>query len=317
MKTIVEIHFDAGRIPGGADTILGPSQCGSDVAKRKEYRINTRFEQRSGTNVELTLEDSDARVSKVLALLAEHGKEPWVSRYDVYTEDELQAAPLLVLSALSPDRPSGGPAYGTTYDLSKACNTCGSGARQTSPLIIDRAGLKAMEKFRVAETTYGDILVRDVDVEKLLAAGVTGALFWPVYAKAKGGDLEELRWQQVFIEHVLPPMSPKTLLDRSQVCPECKRGCFTHLSDYPVRDVYRREDLANIRDFNLSAEWFGSLPHHVEALGMVSGARSPIVLVTPKVMNLLRGKTKKEAKHQGCEFTPIWIEENGAIHLAT
>lgn len=43
---------------------------------------------------------------------------------------------------------------------------------------------------------------------------------------------------------------------------------------------------------------------------MVQGPRHPSVLVTPKVMSLLRGKTKKERKHQGCEFVPVWIEDD-------
>src|SRR4051812_43545547 len=120
MQTIVEIKFDAGRILGGADAILGPSQCGSDVAKRKEYTIDNYFEKRSGTKVELTLEDTDERVSKVLALLAEHGKEPWVQREDIYTEDELQAAPLLVLSPWGHVLALGV----TTYDESNACPRC-------------------------------------------------------------------------------------------------------------------------------------------------------------------------------------------------
>ncbi|HRI67697.1 MAG TPA: hypothetical protein PK156_25810, partial [Polyangium sp.] len=65
-----------------------------------------------------------------------------------------------------------------------------------------------------------------------------------------------------------------------------------------------------------SAEWFGSLPHHVGPIGMVPGARSPFVFVTPKVMNLLRPKTKKEAKHHGASFTPIWIENGSGCSAA-
>ena len=306
MKTTVEIKFDAGRILGGADAILGPSQCGSDVAKRKEYTIDNYFEKRSGTKVELTLEDTDERVSKVLALLAENGNEPWVIRYEVYTEEELQAAPLLLMYSLQIDPVSGF----TTYDASKACPKCGTGVRQTSALNIEHGALKKVEKLRVVETTDGDILVHDVDVERLLAAGVTGALFWPVYAKTEGGDLEELRRQQMFIEHVMPPMSPKSLLDRKQVCPDCGRGWYTHVMNYPLRFVYRRENLANIQDVNLTWEWFGEPPYYSEGLGeVVQPPRYPLVLVTPKVMNLLRGKTKKEQKYQGCVFRPIWIDD--------
>ena len=318
MKTIVEIDFDAGRILGGADAILGPSQCGNDVAKRKEYTIDNYFEKRSGTEVELTLEATDERVSKVLALLAIHGKEPWVRRRDVYTEDELQAAPLLKLVVeWNTNRPGGD----TTYDMSNACPRCGTGAQQSSPLIIDGKDLEKVEKFRVADDSDGKVLLRDIDVERLLAAHVTGALFWPVCDKTKTGDLVELRRQQIFPQHVMPPMSLKSSLDRENVCPDCQRGWFTHVRDCPPRYAYRRADLANIQDFNLTWEWFGAPPDPDppewlrDAMKLVEGTGSPApsghprVLVTPKVMNLLRGKTKKEAKHQGCRFVPIWIEE--------
>jgi hypothetical protein len=78
----------------------------------------------------------------------------------------------------------------------------------------------------------------------------------------------------------------------------------------PSRFVYRREDLANIQDVNLTWEWFGEPPSYSEGLGFMVGRWPlPCVLVTPKVMNLLRAKTKKEAKYQGCAFTPIWIED--------
>ncbi len=307
MKTIVEIKFGGHRVPGGdADSILGPSQCGPEVVKLKEYTWEELGGvERPGVDVEITLDDKDPRVQKVLGLLAEHGVEPWVYRRDMYTEDELQAAPLLVLSSSEADS----ALAWTTYDESKACPKCGTGVRQTSPLhIVFPEAVKRMEKLRVAFTIENDVLVQDVHVEQLLAAGITGALFWPVYADNKVGVLEELRHQQLFIEHVMPPMSPKSLLDRTRVCPDCRRGWFIHVFMHPLRCVYRREDLANIQDVNVTWEWFGEPPSDNEH-GLGGGPQYPRVLVTPKVMNLLRGKTKKEAKHQGCRFTPIWVED--------
>lgn len=307
MKTIVKIEFGAHRLPGGADAILGPSQCGKDVVKIHEYTIIDI----DHIDVTLTLDENDPRVSKVFALLDQYGALRLVYRKDIYTEDELQAAPLLEISSSEADSALGS----TTYDDSKACPTCRTGLRQTSPLRIVRDDLKLIEKLRVAFTVKDDVLVQDVHVERLLAAGVTGALFWPVHAKTKAGELEELRHQQVFIEHVMPPMSPKSLLDRERVCPDCGRGWFLEVMDYPTRFVYRREDLANIQDVNLTWEWFGEPPWYSEGAGMmVGGSPHPRVLVTPKVMNLLRAKTKKEAKHQGCRFTPIWIEDEKHEH---
>ena len=79
--------------------------------------------------------------------------------------------------------------------------------------------------------------------------------------------------------------------------------------------MYRREDLANIQDVNLTWEWFGEPPWYSEGAGMMmGGSQCPLVLVTPKVMNLLRGKTKKEQKYQGCRFIPIWIEDDKHEH---
>ena len=327
MRTEIEIKFDAGQIPGGADAILGPAQCGSDVAKRKEYTINNYFEKRTGADVEITLDEKDPRVPKVFALLDEYGVQRWIDRFDIYTEDELQAAPLLIVRPWGGVDVTGGLIFGTKYDGSQGCQRCGTGAPQTSPLILDRDDLKKAEKRRLAFRGIGDVLVHDVDVEPLLAAGVTGALFWPTYAETKG-IREELRWQQMFIEHVMPPMSPKSLLDRTQVCPECRRGCFLRVSFHSPRYVYRREDLANIQDVNLTWEWFGEPPSPGDAERLrealaLAGVEAkpagykrwadPYVLVTPKVMNLLRGKTKKEQKYQGCKFIPIWVEDGDAV----
>ena len=143
--------------------------------------------------------------------------------------------------------------------------------------------IKEVEKLRVAGTVSGDLLINDVDVKRLLAGGVTGALFWPVYAKSKGGDVEELRHQQAFIEHVMPPMSLKSLLNRTNVCPDCGRGWCKDIMNEPLRFVYRREDLANIQDFNLTWEWFGNyLCTPEEALKGLGGWPDPIVAVKPK-----------------------------------
>ncbi len=309
MKTIVVVSFDAGKIPGGADAILGPSQCGPDVAKRKEYTIDNYFEQRTGTDVKLTLDSNDERLPKVIALLAEHGNDPWINYDDVYTEDELQAAPLLVLRPWGNVQALGGPRMGTSYDMSNACPKCGTGAQQTSGMIIDSEDLRRIEKQRIASTFYQDILLHDVDVERLVAAQVTGALFWTVHSKTKGGKVTELRRQQIFAQHVMPPLAPSTLLDRRGECSTCHRGGMTTLLNQPVRFVYRRKDLANIQDVNLTWEWMGQI---ADFTGDVSKAlfASPCMLITPKVMNLLRATNKKDAKYQGAYFSPIRVEES-------
>jgi len=309
MKTEIEIRFDAHNIPGRAQTILRPSQCGPDVAEVRELKA---LEQ---TKVTITLDDNDPRIPTVLNLLAAHGEESWCERRDIYTEDELQAARLLHMGTWWNASAWGGPEFGTTYDRSQACSSCGTGARQTSPLMIGDDDMRTVDKHRVACSHLNDLLVRDTDVERFIAAKVTGALFWPAYFKSKNGNVTELRWQQAVIEHVLPPMAANSSLERKGVCATCHRGGFANVMNQPTRWVYRPEDLANIEDFNLTWESFGDLRKTSD--GGIRGLRwgDPLVLVTPKVMNLLRGKTKKEQKYQGCNFIPIWIEDETGIHL--
>lgn len=310
MKTIVTIRFGAHRIPGGEDAILGQTQCGPDVAKINKHLI-WGDDHRMAVDVELTLDSTDERLPQVLGLLAIHGEDSWIVREDVYTEDELQAAPLLVLNPWGDRLVGGGQLYGTKYDISNACQRCGTGARQTSPLVINAEDLRKIEKLRIAATLHGHVVLHDVDVEKLIAAGVTGTNFWPAQAISKNGHLTELRREQLVVENILPPMAPSSSLDRSAECPICHRGCSSPVWRHPLRFFYRREDLADIKDVNLTWEWFGNWARSPED-ALAGQWPDPRVLVTPKVMNLLRGKTKKEQKYQGCDFIPIWIEDDSS-----
>jgi len=303
MKTVVEIKFDALRVPGGADAILGPSQCTEEVVEVTHYKALGR------TDITVVLGEHDERVSKLMALLAAVDEKPFVIHTDIYTEDERQTAPLLILQPWGHVRAWGGPRLGTSYDIAQACQRCGTGARQTSDMIIANDDVRRIEKLRIAATTFENVLLNDDDVDRLITAQVSGALFWPVHAKTKAGTIKELRRQQVCVEHVLPPMAPSSHLDRTQVCPSCRRGCFTHVAFHPLRLVYRRQDLANIQDINLTWEWFGDYAGSPEE-ALAGRWPDPLILITPKVMNLLRGKTKKEQKSQGCDFIPIWIEDD-------
>jgi hypothetical protein len=303
MQTVVEIKFDAADVPGGADAILSRGQCEKEVVKVARYEVLGRID------VTLRFDENDARVPKVLALLADASATAWVDRRDIYTEDDLQAARLLEVSGWWAATTSRGLDFGTTYDRSQACLACGTGVRQTSPLISGGDDMRKVDKHRIAGTSDNDLLVRDTDVERLIAAKVTGANFWPAYFKEKSGNVTELRWQQALIESVLPPMAASSYLDHKGVCPTCGRGGFTTMMNQPTRLVYRAEDLANVQDFNLTWESFGEFGRTIID-GIIGGERwsRPWILVTPKVMNLLRGKTKKELKYQGCDFIPIWIE---------
>jgi hypothetical protein len=307
MKTYASFMFSTYDIPGGPASILDPSGCKKDVAKVD-----------SGGLVYLNLEEHDERVAKVGALLQAAGKDPLPGGYwDEYTEEELQAAPLLWIYFWRKDLVVTGPGYGVKYDVAQACPTCHTGVRQASPLVVDGSFSPLWQKYRVKGTDEADLLVRDTDVETLIAAKVTGVNFWPIKAQYKSGAIGEVRWQQALIENVLPPMAPSTQLVEEGKCPTCSRGRKSESTTTRTRRfTYRREDLKNICDFNLSWEWFGPFWNYNGETDL----RRPLpwIFITPKVMNIIRGKTKKEQNYQGCAFVPIWIEEeNGHVVLET
>lgn len=306
MKTFVRIIFKADTRAEVNDVYLGPAQCGPDVAQVEEYKYG---KGKIGFDVEIHLDVGDERIAKICTLLTQHDEYHTVDRQDIYTEDDLQNAPLLRLTGGGDfdNVVIAGPHNGTTYDLSNACKQCATGARQTSGVIIRAEDVRRIEKTRVAFTYHGDFLVRDVDGEKLVNAKFTGFNLWPIQSVQKNGTKVELRHEQVLFENVMPPMASSAMLDRRAVCPVCKRGGFNSLLDDPTRFVYRAEDLKNIQDFNLTWECFGSSARTPEE-AFSGNWPIPRRLVTPRVMNFFRGKTKKEKKYEGVSFTPVWIE---------
>jgi hypothetical protein len=303
MKTNMYIEFDAEPIPGGPATILDQIQCGQDMVEIDDYTIGGA----RTINVMLTLDETDARVPQVLALLAMHGEKPVIWRKDIYTEDELQAARLLVVRINVADACLGGPRVGTTYDMSNACSHCGTGARQTSDMFIDYEDLKTIKKYKLASTYYNDLLLDDGMAEKLMAANPTGLSLRKVFARMKDGSHLELPRKQLIAEHVMPPLAPTSLLTRTGECHVCHRGGVTPTHMQPTRFVYRPQDLVGIQDVNLTWEWIGQIRPFE---GDVSDALFPYPynLVTPKVMNILR----TEKGPQGAEFVPIWIDKSAA-----
>lgn len=310
MKTYASFIIYTDGIPGGPDAILGPSGCAKDVEKVSAM----------GT-IYLDLEVNDERIAKVVALLEAAGKDPSPSYFDRYTEEELQTAPLLLVNLWNHVGTWTSPSYGVTYDFSQACPTCGTGIRQSSPLIVNGGEMLGVNKYRVSCAGDENFLVRDADVETLIAANVTGVNFWPIRAQYKSGAIGEVRWQQALIENVLPPLAASTQLVEEGKCPTCSRGRKSGSTKTRTpRITYRREDLKGICDFNLSWEWFGTVSDYGKVNNGEPDYRcpSPWIFITPKVMNIIRGKTKREQNNQGCNFTPIWIEdEHGHVSLET
>ncbi|MDI1434292.1 hypothetical protein [Polyangium sorediatum] len=278
MITVAKIWFDGLALLGDPRAVLESIGCGPDVAKIADAPVGERVD------VWVTLDVTDERLSKLLALLQERGAKWRDIRSDRFAEEEIEAAPLLTMWFNFDDTVFGGPRMGTTYDMSEACKRCGAGARQTSAMIIDGQDLHNLEGRRAAATPYDDMLVDEKLAKVLAESGATGISFRGVFvAFAKRGHMQ-LPWRQLCAAHTMPPMSPRSTAIKPYNPCSCRRTGFETPWEIPVRVVYRASDLADIHDVNVTWEWFGDT--HYE--GDVSDAlfASPWFLVTPKVRRI-------------------------------
>ncbi|TKC99225.1 hypothetical protein [Polyangium fumosum] len=237
--------------------------------------------------MDVTLEVDDSRLTKLVQALAEQKVRFWERRWDVYTNAELEAARLLAVWYFSPEGSIfAGPRVGTTYDMSDACKHCGAGARQTSAQVVDAKELHVLEGRRAAATCYNDMLVDEKLAAALAESGATGLAFRGVLAAFEQRGHFQLPWRQMCATHTLPPMSPRSSGVEPYTPCVCGRSSFSMPEEVPLRLAYRSSDLVDIRDVNVTWEWFGDF--HFE--GDVSDALFPypLFLVTPKIWRIFR-----------------------------
>lgn len=281
MRTEVKIRFDGQEIPGGPQAVLEPARCGPDVADVEDVPVLRQIV------VWVTLDATDERLPILLDLLRQHG-ETWLEcRNDIYTDEELDQAPLVVVLPGSGEIVPAGSWLETHYDRSDACPVCCSGRRPTSPVFIDGEFFTKLEGRRAVFRYYSHILVDERLAEELERIGVVGLSFRPVYAVMEDKRQIKLRWRQMCAARELPPTFPRsTGIPREYPCRGCDRSGFTTKMDNPPRLMYRARDLSQIDDVNWTWEWFGDLRFNKDG----SQAQFPYrwFLVTPKVMRVIR-----------------------------
>src|SRR6266542_2515293 len=115
----------------------------------------------------------------------------------------------------------GGPERGTEYDLTLACNCCGSGAVQRSPLLVHRRQLPTGNGF--IQTQSGEWLMsrRLVDA---VADVLCGVKLWPVRDPDVPGELD---WIQLIPETEMRLFAGTTKgVLRERACPCCDRDGY-------------------------------------------------------------------------------------------
>lgn len=297
MKTVVRVRFAGNHIPGGAQAVLGPAGCGPDVATVEDVPVLRQIV------VWVTLERTDPRLPVLFRLLEQH-RENWLEEHeDRYTEEELDAARLLVMHPNRQVEIRGGIKWGMTYDLSAACPACGTGGRQTSAVFMDGEDLSDLDGQRAGATIFFHLLVSDGIAEALERIGAKGLSFRGVYALMPDKRQVKLRWKQMCADKTLPPMSPRTTgLVRDRACEVCGRNGYFQTGKEPTRIVYRAADLRDADDVNMSWENLGYAilePDLRESL-----LSYPWMLVTPKVRRVFR-----DAGITAFDWLPIRVED--------
>ena len=297
MRTMAEIIFDVADVPGGGRSFLQRLDLGSDVAVIDDVPVLGVLD------ATVRLYETDPRLQRLLDMLGKHGMTWLELRRDVYTEEELDAAPLLVLQPLNTCCISGGAIYGTMYELTGACPACGTGARQTSGVFVDGEQLRDLEGRKLGATMSHHIFVDAEIAEELVRIGATGLSFRSVYARLPDDRQVKLRWQQLFAEKTLPRMSPRTTgIVRDRECKVCDRNGYATTMRVPPRFVYRKADLRNAADVNHSWENYGSALLKPDLRD--SFLSHPWLLVTPRVRRVI-----VQAGATDVEWFPIRVED--------
>lgn len=224
--------------------------------------------------------------------------DPFVRRERIYTEAELQRASLLHLVVTRAPKADGGPRHGTEYDLTNACPRCGTGAVQTSPLVLKRSETPRPGA-DLFETLSGEVLISEDLAGVWDAAGIGGA---ELRGAVSHRDGQPLAWFQVIPQLELPPMSAQTRgTIREDPCPACGRDGHFFTVKSPEAIVY---------DDPESAEDLPDVCHTYERFGnsvlrepfASSFFAPPLLICKPNVQKFFRGR-----RVRGIRFIPVQL----------
>jgi hypothetical protein len=124
----------------------------------------------------------------------------------------------------------GGPTYDTTYDLASACLKCGTGAIQTSSLILKRSEIPP--KGDIFRSFDGDILISEKLSGVIKENRVSGIELRKTLSHK---DEMALPWLQINAQKEMPPMASTTTgIIRENPCNECNRDGYFHASFEPI-----------------------------------------------------------------------------------
>jgi hypothetical protein len=172
--------------------------------------------------------------------IADEGLTRVERREYVFTETEVESAPLLCLTINRAPLLGGGVEDGTQFDLSTGCPHCGTGSVQSSPLFVPKSAVRQTSGLR--QTVFGDTVASERIADALVAEGVRGIRLGEVLSARTG---EPLALRQLFATEELPPWSARTTGGEvgDKRCRLCKRdGHFDSMKN-PLLLAYERSEV--------------------------------------------------------------------------
>lgn len=248
----------------------------------------------------LPVPDEDTLAKLGVAARLNALRAPTVHRVLEPTARELAAARLLHMFVWIHHSHEGHPRPGVRYDASAACEYCGDGLRQMSPLVL---ASHEIPKTGLLGSIDDDVLVHESLATEMEQAALTGVRFDEVV----DADGHPLPWRQLVVDHAMPPMLAATrglVRGRSGTeapCLRCGRDGWFDAATEPFLPAYVGESLAHVPDFARTAERFGTGHWAVPIHGRRSLA-SRRLIVRPAVYAFFRVR-----KVRGVRFTPVTV----------
>lgn len=153
MKVVTEVSFSPGPRPWSVIRDL--------LIRAGQPEVAEKGRQLAGYTV--LFEDDPTAADRLVEELDQHGLVTTVRRSIFYDDNEIADAPMVLL--WPPVYGSSGVAWGTEFDFTSACPTCGTGARPEHELRVEVAAAPRSAALFVTEDD--DILISEDLVERL------------------------------------------------------------------------------------------------------------------------------------------------------
>jgi len=300
MRIRHHIFFSAGEESGGwarLRSILDRADCAEFSPENRQFRMGSPLNRTA--HVRLCLDEGDARLAKLNAILNEEDISPFTRREHIYTRKELRSASYLELSFVVRER-SIARLYREQFDFTHACARCGCGARQVQPLRISAGGLP--KSGLICQTDECVKLVAGKIHDALRAMDLKSLLLM----KVESLDGRKLDWFQLVATETLPPIAPETkglIRDTSlQACPLCGRDNHFHTATHPLELAYRQSDLAGVAPFDAAYTYecmgIGAIKARFEHSHIATG----MLVVSQRVLCVFQ-----DLKVRGVQFVPVQL----------